>query len=345
MTVLPFAANQPGVVPGLGFWSRAGVTNKCSNHNANPNGSLANMSKGGDAAATLTEVDDTAQLQIAGLFGTDRPCANGKVFKLDNSTGTAVATAIFAGTVGNTNPHTSSVYFRGSGRAYVGVSATNGPDIVLTSGYQRATVTGTPTGTGAQSFVGARPGAVVFFILNQLVEGSQAGPIIVTAGAVASVGADILQLAPPITTEEDFVMWATADLRSNPEQLALVNLSDGTTGNRISVFKISGGNLDAAVASGGTVQSVGRPTGSGNIFGRCVLLLRRSSGNWTFGYKKPDGTVAVGVPAAGAFPVGINRFDVGSLLTGSQTRSPIEFVGIRKGPFSDADIIAILQAA
>src|SRR5687767_3198088 len=61
-----FTANQPRIVMGpagrLAVLREPLTTNKCTNHNAVPDGSLTNATKSGDAAATLTEVADSAAL-------------------------------------------------------------------------------------------------------------------------------------------------------------------------------------------------------------------------------------------------------------------------------------------
>lgn len=190
------AANKPRIAyttDGLprGLLIEPSRTNKCTNNNSDPT-DLTGVSKGGDAAATLAVVDDPAALAAAGLSGI---CSTGKVYKLDNGAGVAVASAVFAGSVGNTNAHTMTAYARGSGSAFVGVSATNGAVTALGTTYARLSVTGTPTGSGAQSFIAAQPGAVVYFILNQLEEASTASSVIDGNKTRAAESAVITNLA------------------------------------------------------------------------------------------------------------------------------------------------------
>lgn len=61
--------------------------------------------------------------------------------------------------------------------------------------------------------------------------------------------------------------------------------------------------------------------------------------------KISDGTSGIGTSVAGGFPIGLSRLDVGSFVGSNQINAPIEFVGIRKGTFTDAEITAILEAA
>ena len=158
-------------------------SNKQTNYNANPT-NLSGMTKLGDAAATLTVVDDTAALAAAGLGSI---CTSGNVFKLDNSAGAATATARITVSEPISGPHVASVHARrtGSGAVVFGMSETAvrtaipaGTDYARFSGYD-------PDGSG-QLVIIADPGTVVWFILNQLEEGAFATPPIVTTGAGAN---------------------------------------------------------------------------------------------------------------------------------------------------------------
>jgi len=112
--VLPFASGVPRVTDQGLLLSDVARTNKVTVYNANPDASLTNAVKTGDAAATLTRVLDTTALAAAGLSAV---ATSGYVFKLDNSAGSTTAIATFNGLTGNTNPHTCSAWIRGTGAA------------------------------------------------------------------------------------------------------------------------------------------------------------------------------------------------------------------------------------
>lgn len=158
--------------------------NKLTNFNANPT-DLTGMIKLGAAAATLTVVDDAAALATAGL-GTI--CTSGNVYLLDNSEGSATATAHITVSEPISGPHTASLFARraGTGNVNFGLSET----VVRTAipaevpDYDRFTVYD-PDGSG-QLVIVADPGAVIWFILNQLEDGAFATPPIVLTGAGAT---------------------------------------------------------------------------------------------------------------------------------------------------------------
>lgn len=162
-------------------------TNKCNNYNANPT-DLTGLTKTGDAAATLTLVDDTASLTTANL-GTI--CTSGKVYKLDNSAGSTAAIATQGTTgsanTGNTNAHSLSAWMRGTGTARLRLTGVNSTTLALSSTYTKwKTENVTPSASTDNWSVWASAGAVVYFILNQLEEGATASPIIITQGSSAS---------------------------------------------------------------------------------------------------------------------------------------------------------------
>ena len=175
-----FPANAPLIGDGgLGVWEAR--TNKCTNFNANPT-DLTGMSKSGDAAATLTVVDDVAALEAAGLQGL---CTSGKVYALNNSAGSANAFVDISGVTGNTNAHSLSIFMRalaGSpGIRYNGV--TYGSPVAAYTRLLAENITAT---SGNRFAVIAPPGAVAHFILNQLEEGSFATAPIVVQGLPAT---------------------------------------------------------------------------------------------------------------------------------------------------------------
>ncbi|MFZ5585462.1 MAG: hypothetical protein ACOZHQ_05990 [Thermodesulfobacteriota bacterium] len=160
------------------------TTNKFTNHNANPF-DLTNMTKYGDAAASLSVVDDSAALQAAGLKWL---CSSGRAYRLDNSGGASRAYARFGGLVGDTNPHSVSVWMRAAAGQGNLQAATSGASVwlnppVADPDYQRYKKENWTPGVSTDYVqVVAEPGGVVYFILNQLEEGPAATHEVVTAG-------------------------------------------------------------------------------------------------------------------------------------------------------------------
>lgn len=281
-----YAVDQPRfVVSPVGIMSvlrEPQRTNKCTNYNAVPNGSLTNLSKGGDAAATLTEVDDSAALAAAGL---STVCSSGKVFKLDNSSGVAIAYVDAYGATGNTNDHTLSAYMRGSGTAYLRTGFTLANDwgpATLTSSYARIVsrqssgLAGGSKNSADVLRVVAHPGSVVYFILNQLEEGQHETSPIVVAGASATRSRDsvfipnfVITAGEPTWQMIDFVM---------PYQVLGSNRLTGTSsigleivpGSRVA--RVYNGTALLATANAYTAGTRGKVAYAGDSTGRSICL-------------------------------------------------------------------------
>lgn len=184
------AAGKP-----LGLLIEGAVQNKCTNFNANPV-DTTNLVKAGDAASTLSVVDDAAALAAAGL---NLVCTSGKVYRLDNSAGSTTAYVDIGGTTGNINVHSFSAWVRGNSGTvgYLTRSGTGGSTALITGGlpYQRLKLENeTPSSTGGQIRVRANAGKIIWFILNQLEELPFCTSEIITAGAAATRAQDRLVL-------------------------------------------------------------------------------------------------------------------------------------------------------
>lgn len=160
----------------LGYLSEETRINKCQTSKINPTSS--NLTKSGDANATLTVVDDTAALAVAKLNGV---CTNGAVYLLNNSAGSTNAYAEIPGPTGNTNTHIGSVYARGTGTIRVRSRVGSGTLYTLTTTYTRYTNSFTPADSVDRLWINAPAGSMVYFIIPQLEEGS-----FVTSPIVAS---------------------------------------------------------------------------------------------------------------------------------------------------------------
>lgn len=238
-----------------GLLMEGAATNKCANYNANPTDTTG-TTKGGDAAATLTVVDDSAALAAAGLSSI---CSSGKVYKLDNSGGASYATVQIGGATGNTNPHTFSVYARrttpSNNANLTGSGSFPGSTAIDASGvYKRYSLTGTPASTGDRFQVAALAGAVVYFILNQTEEASFVSSPIVTTGASAtraadSAGVTLSGLTYPLSM---FAEFERAVDTGSAEVLA--NVSDGSSSNRAHVYVNSSDVAEGIADTGGVNQ-------------------------------------------------------------------------------------------
>jgi hypothetical protein len=251
--LVPFAAAAPRITD-RGLLIEGARTNKSTNYNAAPNGSLTNVIKFGDAAATLTEVDDSAALAAAGL---QNICPSGKVFKLDNTAGVAAAVAWCAGVTGNTNTHTASAYVRGGTGSFAQYSAGGTPygAWAASSSYVRRVGTFTPVDASRVCAIVADAGQVVYFILNQLEEGGFVSSPIVVAGASATRAADVCQVAftppSPAWTVFGSVEWPA----SSP--VNAISLEGGLTS--LSGFTLAKSSSDATIAR--AIQRTGTTRG------------------------------------------------------------------------------------
>lgn len=129
---------------------------------------LTGWTKVGPAAATLTVVDDTAELARAGLLNL---VPDARVLRLDAAPGEVQA--VNAGIFGNTNPHAFSVFARGVGSAYISsnTGAASGPVTSLGSAYKRISAQITPSASSGSFVISATAGSVVYFVLAQAEEG------------------------------------------------------------------------------------------------------------------------------------------------------------------------------
>jgi len=157
------------------------MTNKVACRKTNP-ADTTNINKTGDAAATLSVVDDAAALAAAGLADI---CTSGKVYKLDNSAGTVAAQASIAGAA-NTNPHSLRVFARSTGSWVLQFNSGEGATAFNTAGYiscKKENVSPAVNGRTLQIYAPA--GITVYFILPVLIEASAIGVLCAPPSAAA----------------------------------------------------------------------------------------------------------------------------------------------------------------
>ncbi|GAA5231739.1 hypothetical protein FOZ76_11680 [Verticiella sediminum] len=164
------ATRQPLGRPHYGL----ALTNKVTARKHNPVSVEGLSNPGGQTIVSI--VDDTDALRAAGLL---ELCTNGMVYKIDNSASSSSIGVTISGRAGNLNPHSVSAFWRGAGLAAIRLSGVPGPNYEVPSSYDRTKRESLlPTSADSATYASLAPGAVVYFILPQLVEGSLAGPVI-----------------------------------------------------------------------------------------------------------------------------------------------------------------------
>ena len=331
-----FATDVPAIFSGAGMDIPEGTTNKCINYNAAPT-TTTGVSKIGDAAATLTVVDDTAALRAAG-FGAliDAGKMNGNVYKLDNSAGSGDAYANFAGNPGNTNTQTFSVFRRG-GTGAINMGSAYPTGLPSSAAYQRETLSCVPTNSTTVPYLRADIGQVVYFILNQLEEKTYATNPVIVAGASASRGA-----ATPVVTGLSSILTPPFTL------VAVANLSalDGVDRELVSLSQ-DGNNPDRVTLARSAANAANFIARAGNVTQQDLSVAGKSGPRLLkMAYRIRSGTAqgavdgALQVSAAITTPP-LNRMDLGDRLGGSRwLNSPLLFAGIAPD-LTDAQLQAI----
>lgn len=273
-TLRTYAVNEPVIPLGVGLVPRGQRTNKNTNFNANPidltNVTLEGGSGGAaDPAAMLTLVDSPAELEAAGL---SLVCASSKVYRLNNTGVSSATRAVLSGIPGNLNSHALSCYMRGTGGAQLRFQGGANTAVTLTSAFQRVSVVGTPNATTFQMYVLALAGADVYFVLNQLEEGSFVTPPIVTEGASATRLAD--SLTPPSFEQK----VATLELEDRLAGKAVIDLTRLNAASNRVIFELGSSQSDRIFlyidpANRATVQSNVNGSGYNTILLSSALTL------------------------------------------------------------------------
>ncbi len=155
----------------LGLRIEPPSTNKCENTNVNPTNTNG-LTLGGDANATISVVDAPAgMLEDANL---DALCTNGKVFFLNNASGSSTAYVDIAGVAGNTNTHSISIFAAVATAGYSGTITIVGAgsnQAITSAQMQRLKLEGiAPNATSRQMRINVVAGRSIYFILNQFEE-------------------------------------------------------------------------------------------------------------------------------------------------------------------------------
>jgi hypothetical protein len=229
--------------------------------------------------------------------------------------------------------------FVGTGTVALSGTSTAGP-LVGTGASNRVSLTFTPTAgtltltvTGSCKYAG-------------LVLGAQPAPIIATAGSAASTAADALLMSLPLAVDEDFFMWGAAQLSGATGGFGYIfQVDSGADTNRFYAARNGGTGTLEFFANSANVSKLADASITFGVSDYIVLGIRRRAGKWTASAKVNSTVTIRSEGAVTAFPVGLNRVNVGQNSSANQTNGVIGGVFRRTGTFSDADLTAILGAA
>lgn len=342
-----FAADVPGIVPNVGFWARSSLTNLVASPNPvtgalDPAGGTAAgsfQSASGDQSVSVVTGTTHTMSRFVKRDGTD--WVRFVVFQPAAPTNQArMWMNVATGALGSSGVAGSGFSLVGAPK---GIGIGNGwYRIELT--FQSANATALSVGSRSCSSDGdtSNIGVHLAWQLQCLANG-RAGPVITASDNM--LGADDLRIGLPLA-DEDFVFWTTANFSAAANAAtALASLSNGSSSSLISLHRSASGGLGGGVSSGGAAQDAGGSLGVTVTSGRTVLLLRRRAGKFTLACKAPTGTVKIGSEGAASIMPAVSIVHPGSEAGASPARDPIEFVGIRRGAFTDAQIAEILHAA
>lgn len=159
---------------------------------------ISGLTLSGDVAAVLSIVTDETEIVKAGLANINPTY---KVYKLDNSAGSAKANVLVAGTVANTNKHSLSVLARvNSGTGSMETTTYSAPNAVniTNTAFRRITLADiTPVGSSESLRVVAGIGQTLYFLLPQLEELPYATSVNPSAGSTSTRAATVLSY--PVT--------------------------------------------------------------------------------------------------------------------------------------------------
>ena len=335
-TVNNFTTNEPGIVPGVGYWSRGPVTNLFLNSNT------ANLWSriDGTIAADVTTAPD-------GTTTADRFTATGA---LDALAQTAI-------TVTPSTAYTFSFFTKRGSMTDMKLSVFNisgSSDIIAPQTYFSETNTSdwvrvvrtftTPVGCTSINVYPLRDSGstgTAFFWGGQLVQGTyvDGGPIIPTSATTASVAADILTAGSFDPSLGDWVM--SGEYRN----------SGATTNNSIMAIVKDASNFinfrsanDVNMTVGGTVRAYAfTPGPAANALVRWAVIWR--GGKATVITRSNDvTTTSAEVTASAALFSGASVVMHGHRDAAEQPEAVVVRNTLRRGTFTNAAIIAELEA-
>lgn len=213
-----------------------------------------------------------------------------------------------------------------------GTGATNQVSLNFTPTAAALTV----TVTGDVRFAGLMAGTL-----------SGAIPVITTTTAAVGIGASVMSHTQPITTDQDFIVWAVADLPPVTTASDTVLLQLGSSlANRITLYRsATTGSLgvNSVGGTGGVRNSGVMLTGEGRV----VVMHRRRGGKDTTAVKVGGAVTIAAESVATTWAAPNATLEVGFIsgAGATQINGTIEGGFIRTGTFTDAEMTTILESA
>lgn len=302
-------------------------TNFSTNTNLNPS-ATTNLTKTGDAAATLTVVSDTAALAAIGL--------SGNVFKLDNSAGSTNARVQASGTIGSTATCTISAYWRGSGTGGLHSGFGTESAAAVPAAYVRRDWQSTSGETGRVFSIFATAGSIVYFILNQIEIGAfVTSPIAIAGSTVTRAASDIRRTLGSELNASGFSMYWRGVVPSN-SGVALGQVDDGTNNNRVVVYRHTDNKLYVGIVVGGVEQG---PLDLGSVSaGASVRVALRAAEN---DFAASLNGAAVVTDVSGSLPSGLTTLRPGRDASGAHWNAPVARGGLWSSLLGDAQLRAV----
>ena len=229
--------------------------------------------------------------------------------------------------------------FLGTGTVTLSGVSVAGP-LVGTGVNNQVSLTFTPT---AGTLTLTVTGNVTY---SGLVAGLATGPIIATAGATASTGADSLAETITALTDQDMLIWVTGTCQDNSGNTATsFALDDNTTNNEITFFHTAGGGVGfIRVWVGGALQYNQDP-GTQAVGVKHTRLLRRIGGNWRGGKVVSGVLTWASADVAGTFPAGLTNIRSGQQRGNPAFNGSVAGEFIKFGTFAiDADVLSAVAA-
>lgn len=378
---LPFAPDQPGILDGIGYWSRPAAENRLRNSamgggsgsgsgTAPTNwGVFGGTSNGIERTLTYgaVEVDgSTVQYVDIRLHGTETSGAQhffsfygqasgataGETWQASAFAGIIAGSATAGFVAGNGGP-AITIEEMSAANASLGTTFIVIPTDGVVSRRAGKRVLAYPTVANVRfnlRMVVAANGTVdvtVRLYLAQLGVGSRAGPYLITGiDAAASAGSDIMSVVPAMPAAEDWMLLARArhaDAAGARE--TLIRLANSVDGDSIDLRRAANGKLGVTISVGGAVSdlegSVILDTASTSTIG-----LRRRSGELTVFAPYADGYVNKSPSITVAAPT-VDRLDIAHAAGSSVLNGALEATAFIRGTWSDsqaADMVRNLSS-
>ena len=352
---ISFAANVPGIAPGIGYWSRQSLTNNILQSQTFENASwagggmtvLANDAVAPDGTPTGDKFTEDAAASIKFRWQSVASTAGAShTYSVFAKAGTATVLQLYA--------DTKFCNFNLSTGAFTATNCT-GYMTALANGWYRCTIVLTVAGATADPHLAlvdnnqaaaATPNYTgssryLYVWQAQILAGNlpDGGPIIVTTTAAATVGEDLLSADDTVGADADQLFMATGSARYTGNGRLAMWSNEASANNVVDVF-FDGSWLHGYIIVAGAVvsdQTLAYTAGD-----TVTAIVRRLAGQWRFGIVK-NGILTWAASATAGFPSGLNKVRVANYLgaAGWPAAGAIKFVGRKLGTFdTDAKVLA-----